>query len=126
LTEKPKEEQEEKNKKKPPKYLVVSFFITIFVKQLKQNNMLFELRDYVSGDTCGIVRVTNFVEGVAEMDNDMNIIDPKEEIEESWTEFNQVEEHELDSYNVDDFVEWHNEGRVTQIERVFVEIIQPY
>ena len=76
---------------------------------------LFELRDYVSGDTCGIVRVTEV--------NKDNI--PEEEIKESWTEFNQVEEHELDSYNVDDFVKWHNEGRVTQIERVFVTIIQP-
>ena len=88
--------------------------------------MLFELRDYVSGDTCGLVRVTNHVEGVAEMDDDMNIIDPKEEIEDSWEEFNKLEEHELDCTSVDDFVEWHNEGRVTQIERVFVEIIQPY
>jgi hypothetical protein len=89
--------------------------------------MLIELRDYVSGDTCGLVRVINFVEGVAEMDNDMNIVDPLQEIEESWTEFNQVEEHDLDSYNVDEFVTWHNEGRVTQIERVFIDhIIQPF
>jgi len=89
--------------------------------------MLIELRDYVSGDTCGLVRVINFVEGVAEMDNDMNIVDPLQEIEESWTEFNQVEEHDLDSYSVDEFVTWHNEGRVTQIERVFIDhIIQPF
>jgi hypothetical protein len=88
--------------------------------------MLFELRDYISGDTCGLVQVVNHTEGIAEMDDDMNIIDPKEEIEESWTEFNKYEEHELDSYSVDDFVEWHNESRVTQIERVFFEIIQPF
>lgn len=89
--------------------------------------MLIELRDYVSGDTCGLVRVINFVEGVAEMDNDMNIVDPLQEIEESWTEFNQLEEHDLDSYSVDEFVTWHNEGRVTQIERVFIDhIIQPF
>ena len=77
--------------------------------------MFFELRDYVSGDTCGVIRVTH-------IDNDNN---PNEEIEESWAEFNQVEEHELDAYNVDDFVKWHNEGRVTQIERIFLTIIQP-
>lgn len=87
--------------------------------------MLIELRDCVSSDTCGLVRVINFVEGVAEMDDDMNIIDPLEEIEESWTEFNKNEEHELDPSSVDDFVEWNNEGRVTQIERVFYEIVQP-
>ena len=55
----------------------------------------------------------------------MNIVDPLEEIEESWTEFNKNEEHELDPSSVDDFVEWNNEGRVTQIERVFYEIVQP-
>jgi hypothetical protein len=80
-----------------------------------EKEILFELRDYVSGDTCGIVRVT-------EVDKNN---DPEEEIKESWTEFNQVEEHELDSYNVDDFVKWNNEGRVTQIERLFLTIIQP-
>ena len=78
--------------------------------------MLFELRDYESGVTCGIIKVIQ-----VDPNND-----PKEEIEESWAEFNQVEEHDLDSNSVDDFVEWHNEGRVTQIERLFVEIIQPY
>ena len=87
--------------------------------------MLIELRDYLSGDTCGLIKVINFVEGVAEMDNDMNIIDPLEEVEESWTEFNKLDEHELAFDDVDDFVEWHNEGRVTQIERVFYEIVQP-
>ena len=88
--------------------------------------MLFELRDYVSGDTCGLVKVINHVEGVAEMDDDMNIIDPLDEVIESWGEFNRDEEHELDSSSVDDFVEWHNENRLTQIERVFVDaIVQP-
>ena len=88
--------------------------------------MLIELRDYLSGDTCGLIKVINFVEGVAEMDDDMNIIDPLAEVEESWTEFNKNEEHEfIDCASVDDFVKWHNEGRVTQIERVFVTIIQP-
>lgn len=77
--------------------------------------LFFELRDYQSGDTCGLVRVTNSDEQ----------IDSQAEVEESWTEFNQIEEHELDSYSVDDFVGWHNENRVTQIERVFVTIIQP-
>jgi len=87
--------------------------------------MLIELRDFLSGDTCGLIRVTNFAEGVAEMDNDMNIVDPLDEVIESWSEFNKDEEHELDPSSVDDFVEWHNENRLTQIERVFVEIVQP-
>jgi len=87
--------------------------------------MLIELRDFLSGDTCGLIRVTNFAEGVAEMDNDMNIVDPLDEVIESWSEFNKDEEHELDPSSVDDFVEWNNENRLTQIERVFVEIVQP-
>ena len=31
-------------------------------------------------------------------------------------------ESDLDNYNVDDFVSWHNENWVTQIKRVFVEV----
>lgn len=79
----------------------------------------FELRDFISNDTCGLIKV---------IDADPNEqTTAEEEIQESWTEFNKNEEHELDidSYSVDDFVKWHNEGRVTQIERVFVTIIQP-
>lgn len=76
----------------------------------------FELRDYQSGDTCGLVKVIDADEQ----------IDAEAEIQESWTEFNKDEEHEfIDCANVDDFIKWHNEGRVTQIERVFVTIIQP-
>jgi hypothetical protein len=47
--------------------------------------MLIELRDYVSGDTCGLIKVTNFEEGVAEMDDDMNIVDPLDEVMWSGT-----------------------------------------
>lgn len=78
--------------------------------------ILIKLRDGASGDTCGLINVTYI---------DPNN-DPLEEVEESWTEFNTLEEHELIFDNVDDFVEWHNENRVTQIERVFYTIVQPY
>lgn len=79
--------------------------------------MLIELRDYVSGDSCGLIKVINTESNIEALN----------EIEESWTEFNQLEEHDLDSYSVDEFVTWHNEGRVTQIERVFIDhIIQPF
>ena len=75
----------------------------------------FELRDYISDDTCGLIKVIDADEQV----------DAEAEIQESWTEFNKLEEHDLDAGSVDDFVKWHNEERVTQIERVFVTIIQP-
>jgi hypothetical protein len=77
----------------------------------------FELRDFISNDTCGLVKV---IDADA---NEQTVAE--EEIQESWTEFNKDEEHELDAGSVDDFIKWHNEGRVTQIERVFVTIIQP-
>jgi hypothetical protein len=78
--------------------------------------MLFELRDFGSDDTCGLIKVIHI---------DPNN-DPEAEVKESWTEFNKDEEHEfIDCANVDDFVGWHNENRVTQIERVFYGIIQP-
>jgi hypothetical protein len=80
------------------------------------NEILFELRDFISNDTCGIVRVINADEQV----------NAEAEIQESWTDFNKHEEHDfIDCANVDDFVEWHNDGRVTQIERLFLTIIQP-
>ena len=41
--------------------------------------MLFELKD-LEGESCGLVKVTNFEEGVAEMDDDMNIVDPLDEV----------------------------------------------
>jgi len=46
-----------------------------------------------------------------------------EEIKESWHDFHVLEEHELDPYDIDDFVEWHNENYVTQIERFYVTIL---
>jgi len=79
--------------------------------------MLYQLNDSESEESLGLV-------SVIQADK---LIDAKEEIEESWEEFNKLEEHDedLDHQNVDDFVEWHNRNRVTQIARVFLEIIQP-
>lgn len=76
--------------------------------------MLFELRD-LEGESCGLVRVIH-----VDPNND-----PTEEIEESWQEYHVLQEHELDYYDVDEFVEWHNVGRVTQIEREFLHVVQP-
>ncbi|NCX44999.1 MAG: hypothetical protein EBW74_11295 [Betaproteobacteria bacterium] len=46
-----------------------------------------------------------------------------EEVKESWIEFHDLEEHDLNRFDVDEFVDWHNENRVTQIERIFLEVI---
>lgn len=49
----------------------------------------------------------------------------EDEVFEGWEDFNKLEEHELDHENVDDFVEWFNENYKTQIERLYIEFIQP-
>ena len=76
---------------------------------------VFELRDFYTKKTCGAVIVTKIDKKNS----------PKEEIDESWIEFNQYEKHNLPSDNVDDFVKWSNENRVTQIKRIHIEILQP-
>ena len=45
------------------------------------------------------------------------------ELKEAWEDFNQLEEHELEPKNVDDFIVWNNENYVTQIERVYTEFL---
>ena len=75
--------------------------------------MYYQLTDSENGDELGIVKVTN-VSDVANFD---------EEVKESWNEFHDLEEHDLDRFNVHQFVDWHNENRVTQIERIFLEQI---
>ena len=75
--------------------------------------MYYQLTDKFDGTELGIVKVINGNESP----------NFKEEVEESWNEFHVLEEHELDNCDVDDFVQWHNEGRVTQIERVFLEVL---
>jgi hypothetical protein len=65
------------------------------------------------GEELGLVRVTN----IGEVPNF------EEEVKESWHEFHVLEEHDLDYCDVDDFVEWNNENRVTQLERLFLTIL---
>jgi hypothetical protein len=77
--------------------------------------MLYELRDYLTNDTCGLVSVVNTDEQV----------DAKAEIEENWGEFNQKELINDENCDVDKFVEFHNGKSLSQIERIFVEIISP-
>ena len=75
--------------------------------------MYYQLTDSDGGEDLGIIKVTNVGE-VANFD---------EEVKESWNEFHVLEEHDLDNCDVDEFVDWNNENRVTQIERVFLEIL---
>ena len=75
--------------------------------------MYYQLTDSDNGEDLGIIKVTNVGE-VANFD---------EEVKESWNEFHVLEEHDLDNCDVDEFVDWNNENRVTQIERVFLEIL---
>lgn len=73
--------------------------------------ILIQLR-YDDGSEAGVVHVIKYED-----------IDPIDEVSESWHEFYVLEEFDdptMDNTSVDDFVSWHNEERVTQIERVFV------
>jgi hypothetical protein len=85
--------------------------------------MYYQLTDSDTGEDLGIVRVSNHVDGVANMDDEINIIDPDQEVRDSWEEFHILQEHELDNCDVEEFVDWHNENRVTQIERIYLETL---
>lgn len=75
--------------------------------------MYYQLNDSESNESLGLVRCTNSNE----------IVDFNEQIEESWNEFHYLEEHDLDKYSIEDFVQWHNEGYTSQIERFFITIL---
>jgi len=72
------------------------------------------------GETIGFVHVTNPFE-CKEKD-----ISPSEEIQESWTDYFVLAEHEFDIHNVEQFVAWHNTQWVTQLKLVSVEEINAY
>lgn len=48
-----------------------------------------------------------------------------DEVFEAWTDYNKLEEHELDHKSVEQFVKWVNENYLTQIEELEVDFIQP-
>lgn len=78
--------------------------------------MYYQLNDSESQESLGLVKIIG---------NSYNTLEKAtEEISESWESFNKLEEHEGDHQSVDEFVEWHNANYVSQIERIFVEIIQ--
>lgn len=81
--------------------------------------MYFQLNVFEEDNSVGIVRVTNVD------DCNKKFVNWDEEVRESWDDFHVLEEHELDNYSIDDFVTWHNDKWVSQIERIFVEIVQP-
>jgi hypothetical protein len=79
--------------------------------------MIFQLTDYDTQEELGFIQVINY--------DGLSLLDAKDEIEESWTDFHKLKEIEsyLDNCNVNDFVIWHNKNWVTQIERVFIEVL---
>ena len=82
--------------------------------------MYYQLHDSITEDELGIIKVTNATECWKKE------IDHSIEVSESWDEFNRCEESEFDPEDVDSFVLWHNENRVSQIERITVEFCQPH
>lgn len=82
--------------------------------------MYYELLDYETSESLGIVK-----QSLAALTEHLSSIPFDEELQESWTDFNKLEEHELDNQSVDDFVEWYNENYNHQIERIFLTQIIP-
>ena len=52
-------------------------------------------------------------------------VNDEEILREAWEDFNKLEETEGDHTSVDEFIIWFNEQYVTQIERLYLEFIQP-
>ena len=81
--------------------------------------MYFQLLDYIDETECGLVHVTNGEKCIKYG------IDPYDDIYKSWDEFNRLQLHDLDYQDVDEFIEWHNKQRSTNLERIHFESIQP-
>jgi len=82
--------------------------------------MYYELLDYETSESLGIVKQI-FID----LTNHLSARTFEEELQESWADFNKLQEHEFDNQSVDDFVEWHNENWQHQIERIFLTQITP-
>lgn len=77
-----------------------------------------QLHDYDSLDVLGLITC---VYDADEHEHEKVI----EEIEESWTDFNKLAEHNKDYSSVTDFVEWHNKNWNFQIERIQLTKVVP-
>ena len=82
--------------------------------------MYYELLDYETGESLGIVKQT--LEGLTDH---LSTAPFEEELQESWTDFNKLQEHDCNNLSMNAFVEWHNENWSSQIERVFLTQIIP-
>ena len=79
----------------------------------------FQLRDFQSEDDLGLVHVINVKECWEQE------IDVEDEIYQSWDKFNRLQEPEFDPTDVETFIGWHNKNNVSQLERIYVDIVQP-
>lgn len=70
----------------------------------------YELIDHNTLDPLAIVVVTT--------KTDPKKIDEKKELEESWEEFNFTQKHIYDPCDIETFIDWHNQRRVYQIQRI--------
>ena len=70
---------------------------------------IYQLTDFETEEELGLINIINPI------DNSIS------ELKEGWTDFNQLEETDLDITDVDDFVLWFNENYITQIERIYIE-----
>ena len=77
----------------------------------------FQLHDTDNQEVLGSVIITH---------SEPEVEDAVKTLHDAWNDFNRLEETDCDPYDVDEFVVWFNENYVTQIERLYLEYIQPF
>lgn len=75
-------------------------------------NKVFQLHDIDTEEVLGSVLIINCTQ------------EKESELWEGWEDYHKLQEHELDSNNVNEFVEWFNDQFVTQIECIDIDFIQ--
>ena len=74
----------------------------------------YQLHDSETQELMGSVIITHRESSEAEAIKDLH---------DGWHDFNTLEETEDDHTDVDTFVQWFNEGYVTQIDRLWLEVL---
>jgi hypothetical protein len=90
--------------------------------------MYFQIND-CDGESLGIVRVTNMDEldesiiGDSDMDN--HITKSFEKFQDTIQDVDNLLDDIINPYDLDEFSDFHNKNNKSQIERIYINIIQP-
>jgi hypothetical protein len=76
------------------------------------NNKVYQLHDIETEEIIGSVLILNCTQ------------ENESELWEGWEDYHKLQEHEFDSSNINEFVEWFNDQFITQIENIEIDFIQ--